>query len=270
MPEDKKKGLEKLAVAREAWELGLEVGSKGHLEGVGWVKSELRQIMRKARELRIEEEIIRKYERAKEIGKSRKGRLTSTTTKAIPELSNSPVARPIANRERKIGHSKEEIVIERISVRESLHSMISLMKMAEEKPEMKKRLQDMLAGISDIHDRLSGIWVGPNPRRTLEDGLNMLFEVGWLEQYNLVSLDAQKAEAIIEASSELARSIKNASDSICQPICNVIETIAGKAFGRPMIAIEKECIAQGKPTCIFKVFPRNVTYEAPPAAALIL
>ncbi len=55
----------------------------------------------------------------------------------------------------------------------------------------------------------------------------------------MVKIDAENAEAIIEASSELAWTFGEANTPICQPICNVLETIGSRSLKKSVIVIEK-------------------------------
>lgn len=84
-------------------------------------------------------------------------------------------------------------------------------------------------------------------------------EIGWLERFNITHFDSAKSEAIIEVTSELARIFGVAGTPICQPICNLLETIGDRTFQKSTLAAEHECMAQGKTVCVFKLMPRSTT-----------
>jgi len=243
-----------------AWKLGLEVGERGHLEGVGWVKSELREIERKARELGVLEVVMEKYETAKREGKKRRKLLSQSTSQAKKEAERKrPFGSDLYSKRSSSpsAESGEDIVIERVSVRQGIQGMITLMKIAQKNPELRKKLNHLFAGMSDIHDKLGSLEPEDDPRKTLEKAMQLLLELGWLESYDIKSFEAEREEVKLEATSEFARMFGVAGAPICQPICNVLETIGGKCFGKPMVAVEDNCMANGNRVCIFRLLPRG-------------
>lgn len=253
--EDRNK--EQIELLKEVKELGLEVGSKGHFESVGWVKTQLRDIERRANELGIYDEIMKEYDEAKEIGKQNKGKLIGsskeTRSEEKPARPMKPMIAPEAIPQRT---SMDEAVIERISVQQSIKAMVTMIKITQSTPELKGKLNDILAGVSDIHDKLAKVEAGKNPKATMENCMNMLIDVGWLKSYRIISFNFLAAEASIEIASELPESIVGSKEPVCQPICNILETIGGRCFFKSVKAHEKECIAMGRQACIFQIMPR--------------
>lgn len=247
-------------IEEAAWKLGLEVGERSHLEGVGWVKAELRDIERKAKEYGVLEIVKEKYETAKREGKKGRKLLSQSTNQVKKEEEQKRLSKiDLYSRRSSMSatESGEDIVIERISVRQGIQGMITLMKLAQKNPELRKKLNHVFAGISDIHDKLASLEPGADPKETFENAIQILLEVGWLESYDIKSIDADKQEVKIEATSEFARTFGVAGAQICQPICNVLETIGGKSFGRPMVAVEDNCMANGNRVCVFRLLPRS-------------
>lgn len=249
-------------ILREALRLGFEVGLRGHIEGVGWVRSKLRDLEAEATRFGLNEDLKAKYEAGKEFGKRK--RLSAFTSssegglffsrKGGPKLPKPPKSMPVrvVNEDNSIDY-----IVERVPFEEGIDALATLMKIGHKNRKFMKKLDVMLSSLGDVHDRLTALpQIPEDKRRTFESGLGILIEVGWIREYEVVEFDDKAMTIKIDAISEIARSIGESPDPMCRPICVAIESIANRAFGISMKAVEKFCIAQKKSNCRFAIIPR--------------
>ncbi len=246
--------LAKVKLAKEAYELGLEVGEQGHEESAGWVDAELKHLTQQAEELEIMDVVRRRYEFGKEKGRTRKlGKEPEVvpnqlvrTRKAVdrPEVAEIPKeARPSA-------------FAPRVSPEEGIWSTISVMRYARGDEQLHSHLVNMFAGVGDLHDRIMNLQPGKTAEITFDSALDMIAEVGWLSTYEIKFFDERSAMASIDATSMLARSFGKCATPMCLPIVSMLETAGFRTFGKPVLAVEEACMAQGRDHCTFKLFPR--------------
>jgi hypothetical protein len=250
--------LAKAKLAKSAYELGLEVGEHGHIETVGWVNQELKHMIQQAEDLSMAEIVRKRYEFGKEKGRLRReGKYSQISSggKVKTGLGKELSAHAIARR------ASEDRFVERISSEEGILSTIEIMRVARGDPDIQAHLSNLLAGVVDLHDRIMEMPPGRSPDSTFDSALQMITEVGWLTTYEVKFFDERSTMANIETTSILARSLGESETPVCQPICNVLETIGLKTFGKHVLAVEESCMAQGKPHCTFKMFPREVPKE---------
>ena len=248
-------------ILREALRLGFEVGLRGHIEGVGWVRSKLRDLEAEAARLGLGEDLKAKYEAGKEFGKRK--RLSSFTSdegglyfskKGGSKLPKPPKSMPvrIVNED-----SSTDYIAERVPYEEGIDALATLMKIGQKNRKFMKKLDVMFSSLGDVHDRLTTLSRIPEEKRkTFESGLGILVEVGWIREYDIVEFDETAMTVKIDAISEIARTIGESKDPVCRPLCVAMESIGNSTFGISMKAVEKYCIAQKNDNCRFVVIPR--------------
>lgn len=251
--------LAKSKLAKSAYELGLEVGEQGHLDTVGWVGAELRHMVQQAEELQIMDIVRRRYEFGKEKGRIRRqgkydqaasaGRSVARRT-ASDSLAPENAARP-----------EPMHFAERVTAEEGIWSTISVMRFARGNEEVQAHLGNLLASVADLHDRIMQMPLERTPEKTFDSALQMLSDVGWLSTYEAKFFDERNTMARVETTSMLARSFGKCETPMCLPLCNVMETVGLKTFGKQVLAVEESCMAQGHDHCTFNLFPREVPKE---------
>ena len=82
-------------------------------------------------------------------------------------------------------------------------------------------------------------------------------EVGYIEHHSLASFDLAKAVVTLNSVTAIAKAFGKADEPLCQPICNLLETVGRKTFKVSVVVVEIECVAQGRPACRFEVSPRK-------------
>jgi len=251
--------LAKAKLAKAAYELGLEVGEHGHLDTVGWVGAELRHIMQQAEELRVADIIRRRYEFGKEKGHVRRQGKYNQAPSAHRIRPQGPVGAQAAPEA--LQAVKHDHFAERVSAEEGIWSTISVMRFARGNEDIQSHLSNLFAGMSDLHDRIMQMPVGRTPDRTFDSALSMLTDVGWISTYEVKFFDERSSMANIDTTSMLARSFGKCDTPMCSPLGNVMETVGLKTFGKPTLAVEEACMAQGNDHCTFKLFPREVPRE---------
>lgn len=248
-------------VLREALRLGYEVGLRGDIEGVGWIRSKLRDLESEAVRLGLKEEMRAKYKAGKEFGKRK--RLSSLTPgegglyfskRGGPGLEKPPKSMPVRIINEEISF---DYIVERVPFEEGVEALASLARMGQKNRNLMKALEVMFSALGDVYDRLLTLPRAPEDKiGTFESGLEILIDVGWIDEYEIVEFDEKAMTVKIDATSEIARSIGESKEPVCRPICVPIESIGNRAFGISMKAIERHCIAQGNGSCRFAVIPR--------------
>lgn len=219
------------ALKKKAFQLGLEIGEKNHVENVGWVRSKLTVIKAEAEVLGVVPDVGQKYRQGKKLGVSRRskhavgsldcGRVANVGVKHFEKPEDGPRGR---------SGSGSGTFIERISPEEGLRSTISVMKFVSRSPEVKKDLNGLFAGIFDIQERLLDVTPEPDRRKTFERCLHLLTEVGWIEDCDVGFFDEQLAVVTLKSTTAIADAFGRSKDPMCQPICNLLETIGRKTF----------------------------------------
>ncbi|MBU1158065.1 MAG: hypothetical protein KKE24_01845 [Candidatus Thermoplasmatota archaeon] len=250
--------LAKTKLVKAAFELGLEVGEHGHIENVGWVNAELRHMMQEAQDLEIQDVVKRRYAFGKEKGRVRReGKIsqiggTKTFTKDQKGAAIQGAKKPQEPRPR---------FVERISSEEGIWSTVSVMKFLRGDEEMQSHLSNLFAGLVDLHDRLMQMPADKEPSKTFDNGLQVINDVGWITTYDVKFFDEKTAMAKVETTSLLSRSMGHCESPMCTPLCGIMETVGLKSFGRSVLAVEESCMAQDKPACTFKLFPRDLSRD---------
>jgi len=243
---------------RLAFELGLEVGEENHLESVGWVNSKLQEIREVANRAGIFEEVREAYQKGKKLGVARrschttlpqgefvkKGSMRSGSRIAATEPSGPRMPKPVG-------------FIERIPPDMGLRAAVNVMTFVAGRPDVKRDLNGLLAGILDVQERIMDIEKGDSQRETFERCLRLLAEVGWVEKFDLDSFDDRAAFAVVRLNTAIASAFGRSEEPMCQPICTMLETVGRKAFDRSVVVVETECVAQGKHACRFEIAPRD-------------
>ncbi|MCJ7561927.1 MAG: hypothetical protein MUO84_02825 [Thermoplasmata archaeon] len=256
-------------VKRKAFQLGLEVGENNHLETVGWVRSELNAINIEARALGISLEVAQKYIEGKRLGVSRRSKHT-VGQHGVAKAINTKIDLSARSEraQRAAASSGSGTFVERITPQEGLDCTISVMRFVAKNPEAKKDLNGLFAGIFDIQERLMDMPPGPNLRKTFEKCLQLLVEVGWIENCDVATFNEEMAVVTLQSTTAIAEAFGNSDEPMCQPICNLLETIGRKTFQMSVVVTEVECVAQGRPACKFKVSPRKAPNRLHHAAPL--
>lgn len=238
--------LAKAKLAKSAYDLGVDVGERGHPDDTGWVAAELRHILTQAEELDLVDIVRRRYEFGKEKGRLRQQtRLAQTAASLTSDEAGAPVPR-----------RPSDGFAERVSAEEGIWSTISVMRYARGDERLQSHIGNLLAGIVDLHDRIMQLPPGETAPRTFESALRMVADVGWISTYDVRFFDERSAMAKVDTTSMLARSFGRCDSPMCLPIGNIMETAGLRTFGRPMVAVEEACMAQGHDKCTFKLFPR--------------
>lgn len=245
-------------IKRKAFMLGVEVGENNHLENVGWVRSELNSLKIEAQALGVLLDVSHKYIEGKRLGASRREKHTAGQKAAGKEayVAGGAIAKSEPAKAASAS-SGSGTFVERIPPKEGLKSTISVMKFVAKNPEVKKDLNGLFAGIFDIQERLMDIPPGRDKRETFGRCLQLLKEVGWIEKCSVAMFNEQQAIVSLRSTTAIAEAFGDSDEPMCQPICNLLETIGRKTFQMSVIVTEVECVAQGKRACKFEVSPRK-------------
>jgi len=245
-------------IKRKAFQLGMEVGENNHVETVGWVRSELNALKMEAEILGVLLDVSQKYIEGKKLGVSRRLRqpegqqgVTKATYAGRGQTTKSTRVQNVKT------VSGDGTFVERIPPKEGLKSTISVMKFVAKNPEVKKDLNGLFAGIFDIQERLMDMPPGRDKRETFEKCLQLLREVGWIEKCDVAMFNEQQAVVSLRSTTAIAEAFGNSDEPMCQPICNLLETIGRKTFQMSVVVTEVECVAQGRSACKFEVSPRK-------------
>ncbi|MEW5748795.1 MAG: hypothetical protein AB1793_08460 [Candidatus Thermoplasmatota archaeon] len=238
--------LAKAKLAKSAYDLGIDVGERGHADDVGWVAAELRHILIQAEELDLVDIVRRRYEFGKEKGRLRQQtRLSQTAASLTSDETDGSILRQHPDR-----------FVERVSAEEGIWSTISVMRYARGDEGLQSHIGNLLSGIVDLHDRIMQMPPAATAAGTFDSALRMISDVGWISTYEISFFDERSAMAKVDTTSMLARSFGKCDSPMCLPIGNIMETAGLRTFGRPMVAVEEACMAQGHDRCTFKLFPR--------------
>lgn len=249
--------LEKVKLAKAAYELGLEVGEHGHEDSVGWVDAELKHMIQQAEELDVMDIVRRRYEFGKEKGRTRKLEKEADVSPNQLMRTRRPAGRPSVSEIPE--EARKGMFAPRVSSEESIWSTISIMRFARGDEQLQSHLGNMFAGVGDLHDRIMDMQPRRTAEMTFDSALGMIAEAGWLSTYEIKFFDERSAMASIDATSMLARSFGKCATPMCLPIMSMLETVGLKAFGKPTLTVEEACMAQGRDHCTFKFFPREVS-----------
>ena len=244
---------------RAAFQLGLEVGQNNHIENVGWVRTELTSLLNAALKVGMLQEVRQVYERGKREGRARRdthveGQKAAQVQAKAPsaELDRAPMRPARAP----VLHDSEGFV-QRIAPKEGLTSTIGVMKHVADDPQARKDLNGLFAGIFDMQERILDIQCDGDRRKTFEKGLSMLHAAGWIENFEIASFDDTRAVVALRSTTAIAKAFGHSDAPLCQPICNLLETIGRKTFKVSVSVTEIECCAQGKSACRFEITPRT-------------
>lgn len=255
---DKKTEAAANDLKRQAFELGVEVGLENHIETVGWVSSKLQAIKRDAARIGVMEDVGREFQRGKRLGIARRARRTVVPQSGLSKKSEERSGvKGKGGEPGSVAVKRESTFVERIPAEEGIKSTINVLKFAADKPEVKKDLNGLFAGIFDIQERIMDIDPGESPRETFDRCLRLLVEVGWIEYYNLDAFDQSKAVVTLNSTTAIAKAFGRSDEPLCQPICNLLETVGRKTFNMSVIVVEIECVAQGRQACKFEISPRK-------------
>lgn len=241
--------LAKAKLAKSAYDLGVDVGERGHPDDTGWVAAELKHILTQAEELKIVDIVRRRYEFGKEKGRLRQHtRISQTAASLTAEGGTGSIRRVPSDR-----------FAERISAEEGIWSTISVMRYARGDENLQSHLGNLLAGIVDLHDRIMQMPAEETAPKTFDSALRMITEVGWLSTYEVKFFDERAAMARIDTTSMLARAFGKCEAPMCLPIGGILETAGLRTFSKQVVAVEEACMAQGHEKCTFKLFPRVIS-----------
>ena len=222
------------------------------------MNAELRHMMQEAQDLGIQDVIKRRYEFGKEKGRVRReGKISQLGASKISMKDPKGAVIQGAKKERE----PQPRFVERISSEEGIWSTVSVMKFLRGDDEMQSHLTNLFAGLVDLHDRLMQMPADNEPSKTFDNGLKIINDVGWITTYDVKFFDEKTAMAKVETTSLLSRSMGHCESPMCTPLCNIMETVGLKSFGRSVLAVEESCMAQDKPACTFKLFPRDLSRD---------
>jgi len=253
--------IERTKVIKSAFELGVEVGERGHMENVGWVSAELKHLIQEAKDLGVTDIVKRRYEFGKEKGRLRRegSIVAGTGGRGKGVKDGGGVGGHAVRLEQK--SREQRPFAERVSSEEAIWSTVSVMRFIRGDEEMQSHLSNLFAGLTDLHDQIMLIEPEAEPKGTFDKALNLVQDTGWVSEYEVKFFNEKSAMANIEASSLLARSFGTCDTPMCSPLSNILETVGLKTFDRPVLTVEEGCIAQGREKCSFKLFPREVPVE---------
>lgn len=249
-------------VLREALRLGFEVGFRGQIEKIDWAQSRYQELESEASQLGIIDDFIEKYEAGKEFGKMRRlssmvysdgGFVFKKRHKEV-QTPRSELPRNLSQRPNMLS---SQVRLQRVASEEAIKTLSELMRVADQSEKLRERIEIAFACLADAHDILAQLerYRGDTLDIMME-GLQILIDVGWLDEYEVVEIDSDKKVAIIDGDSVLAKHAGDSKNPICKPLCIALETIGTRAFGTPISVIEKKCISQGDKRCRFAFSPR--------------
>lgn len=249
-------------VLREALRLGFEVGFRGQIEDIGWVQSRYQELESEASRLGIVDDLLAKYEAGKAFGKKR--RLSSLISSdggfvfqkrhrderpPKPELPHRLQPKPGAS---------SQTNFQRVPSSEAIKVLSEILRLADQSEKLRERLELAFACLADVHDMLSRLeQYRGDVFDVLVEGLQILVDVGWLHEYEVIEIDPGNGSAIIDGESTLARLAGQSREPVCKPLCLALETIGSRAFGMPISVVERRCICQGDRKCRFAFSPRQ-------------
>jgi len=243
---------------RRAFELGLEVGEENHLESVGWVNSQLQEIREEANRMGAFEEVREAYQKGKKLGVARRsGQTLPQQAGFVKEgsiLSGSRIAATVPSGPRM---PKPAGFIERIPPELGLRATVNVMTFVAGRPDVKRDLNGLLAGIFDVQERIMGVDNGNSQMSTFKRCLHLLVEVGWVAKFDLDSFDDNSSYVSVKLNTPISEALGRSDEPVCQPICTLLETVGRKALGKSVRVAETECVAQGRPACKFEITPRE-------------
>ena len=255
----RKDQLDELDVLKKkAFRLGFDVGENNHIENVGWVKSEITAIRKEAERLGALLDVSHEYLEGKRQGVVRRSKHTvggKRAGQAVVEKGGrtSQMSQP----PKRGSGSHEGTYVERISPEEGLKATISVMKFVSKDPEVKKDLDGLFAGVFDIQEKILDMKPDKDRKKTFEKCLQLLTDVGWIENCEVSSFDERMAVVTLKSTTAIAEAFGDSDEPMCQPVCNLLEAIGRKTFQKSVTVTEIECVAQGMPSCKFEVSPRQ-------------
>ncbi len=261
-PDGDRPGGQVSELKRRAYELGLEVGEENHLESVGWVNSKLQEIREEASRVGIFEEVRDAYQKGKKMGVARRSGQT------LPQQPGFVRERRALSEPRTAGTipkgpqmPKPTGFIERIPPEVGLKATLNIMTFVAGRPDVKRDLNGLLAGILDLQERINELANGDTQMDTFQNCLQLIAELGWVERYHVDSFDDGASYISVRLNTAIGETLGPSDEPVCQPVCTLLETIGRKALGRSVKAVETECVAQGKHACSFEVTTREAASD---------
>jgi len=243
----------------EASRLGFEVGYLGQVEEFGWVKNRFKIIELHADNLGILEEMRKKYDLSKDLGKKRRSQTAHSDGEKkaektpILELEQMPNTMRIKSSDG--GGSRFDGAL-RISPEEGISAMANILKVSENSHWVTRQLDLAFCGIADLHDMLGTISQEGTPEAILTEGLEKLKVTGWVSDYMIEEVNAELKTAKVSAISAIPNQYGVSTIPVCKSISLALESIGVRAFKTPVQAIEKRCMCQGDERCGFVISPR--------------
>ena len=243
---------------KKAFQLGLDVGENNHIENVGWVKSEITTLRKEAERLGALMDVSHEYLEGKRQGVARRSKHTVGGQRAgRAAVEGGGHTSQTSKAPKSDSGSRGDTYVERISPEEGLKATISVMKFVSKDPEVKKDLDSLFAGVFDIQEKILDMKPDQDRRKTFEKCLQLLTDVGWIENCEVSSFDEHMAVVTLRSTTAIAEAFGGSDDPMCQPVCNLLEAVGRKTFGKSVTVTEIECVAQGMPSCRFEVSPRQ-------------
>jgi hypothetical protein len=243
----------------EASRLGFEVGYLGQVEDFGWVKNRYKIIELHADNLGILEEMRRKYELSKDLGKKRRSQTAHSDMEGKPEKTPTLELEHMPNTMRIKSPGENGIEMEgrlRISPEEGISAVANVLKISENSHWVTRQLDLAFSGIADLHDMLGRISQDGTPESILTEGLEKLKLTGWISDYSIEEVNSGLKTAKVSAVSAIPNQYGVGTIPVCISITNALESIGAIAFKLPVQAIEKRCMCQGDEKCGFVISPR--------------
>jgi len=243
----------------EASRLGFEVGYLGQVEEFGWVKNRFKIIELHADNLGILEELRKKYDLSKDLGKKRRSQTAHSDGENKPEktptleLEQMPNTMHIKSSGEK-GSGFDGAL--RISPEEGISAVANVLKVSENSHWVTRQLDLAFSGIADLHDMLGRISQEGTPEAILTEGLEKLKLTGWISDYAIEEVNAGLKTAKVSAVSAIPNQYGVSTIPVCISISLALESIGARAFKTPVQAIEKRCMCQGDEKCGFVISPR--------------
>jgi len=250
-------------ILMEALRLGFEVGFRGQIESLEWVRSRYQELESEASRLGLIDDLIQKYEAGKRFGKKRRlfsalsaeGGFIFQKKRAVPGIEESNPDR--INLPRPV--SLHDIIFPRVPSKDAIEVLANIMKLAEKSEKLREKVDLAFAYFADAHDRLTCLMQShSDPAETLTEGLQILADLGWLRGFDVTEIDPDRRSAIVDAESAIALLIGQAKEPLCKPLCVILESIGTRAFGFPISVRESRCICQGDRKCRFVFSPRSL------------
>jgi len=243
----------------EASRLGFEVGYLGQVEDFGWVKNRFKIIELHADNLGILEEMRRKYELSKDLGKKRRSQTAHSDMESKPEKTPTLELERMPNTMHVRLSDESGIGMDgrlRISPEEGISAVANVLKISENSHWVTRQLDLAFSGIADLHDMLGRISQDGTPESILTEGLEKLKLTGWISDYSIEEVNSGLKTAKVSAVSAIPNQYGVGAIPVCISITNALESIGAIAFKMPVQAIEKRCMCQGDEKCGFVISPR--------------